>query len=300
MSEKNLSFGYDEGGCVTVGLDTQTAFWQPYRFVTGQNIQIIRGEALNERTAQFLIPIFVGQMRAKFNWGGNGATLGRMRRLDLLLPAADDGKPDWDYMSSFVEDIRAELLARYRKYAATRLAELERKEIPGLDEVQWSTFTIGDIFTVLPGKRLEKRNMIPGDYPFIGASDSNNGVTAFVGNKNESLDRNVLGINYNGSVCEAFYHSYECVFTDDVKRLHLKNREDNEAVLLFMGLMIRKQKSKYEYAYKFNEQRMRRQAIVLPVADDGVPDYAYMEQYVKNVMRGKYERYLAYLDGQGR
>lgn len=48
--------------------------------------------------------------------------------------------------------------------------------------------------------------MQSGTKPFIGASDSNNGVTAFVGNTNASEDRNVLGVNYNGSVVENFYH----------------------------------------------------------------------------------------------
>ena len=147
---------------------------------------------------------------------------------------------------------------------------------------------------MLPGKRLEKRNMLDGDRPFIGASDSNNGVTGFVDNKNTSLDRCVLGVNYNGSVCEAFYHDYECIFSDDVKRLHLKNHDDNRFIMLFMGVAIRQQKTKYQYAYKFNEQRMNRQSILLPVTEDGEPDYDFMELFGKSLMRAKYEQYLAY------
>ena len=50
--------------------------------------------------------------------------------------------------------------------------------------------------------------MIKGQKPFIGASDSNNGVTAFVKNTNTSEDRNVLGVNYNGSVVENFYQMF--------------------------------------------------------------------------------------------
>lgn len=50
--------------------------------------------------------------------------------------------------------------------------------------------------------------MIKGQKPFIGASDSNNGVTAFVKNTNTSEDRNVLGVNYNGSVVENFYQKF--------------------------------------------------------------------------------------------
>ena len=66
--------------------------------------------------------------------------------------------------------------------------------------------------------------MQSGTKPFIGASDSNNGVTAFVGNTNASEDRNVLGVNYNGSVVENFYHPYTCIFSDDVKRFVLRKQ----------------------------------------------------------------------------
>lgn len=73
--------------------------------------------------------------------------------------------------------------------------------------------------------------MTEGLRPFIGASDSNNGVTAWVNNTNESLDSNVLGVNYNGSVCETFFHPYECIFSDDVKRLHLKSGVDSKYII---------------------------------------------------------------------
>ena len=113
VSSDNLSFGSDCAGCITVGLDTQTAFWQPYKFVTGQNIQIITGSNLNFYLAQFLIPLFKSQMRAKFNWGGNGATLGRMKKLELMLPVDDSGNPDYEYMEQYVKNM---LLRKYHAY----------------------------------------------------------------------------------------------------------------------------------------------------------------------------------------
>lgn len=34
--------------------------------------------------------------------------------------------------------------------------------------------------------------------------------------------------------------------------------------------------------------------ILLPITDDGKPDYEYMEQYVKALMYRKYKSYLEY------
>jgi len=146
---------------------------------------------------------------------------------------------------------------------------------------EWKEFFIEDIFNIKSGKRLTKAEMVSGDIPFIGATDSNNGITEFVANKNSSLDKNILGVNYNGSVVYNFYHSYEAVFSDDVKRLSFKEFEGNKYSFLFVKALIMQQKSKYEYGYKFNGERMKRQKILLPITSKGEPDYVFMENYMK-------------------
>lgn len=102
--------------------------------------------------------------------------------------------------------------------------------------------------------------MIGGTTPFIGASESNNGLTAFTSIINKSLDKNVLGVNYNGSVGFAFYHPYKALFSDDVKRVRWKaNKHNNRHTLLFLSTAIACQRRKFAYGYKFNTQRMREQ-----------------------------------------
>lgn len=101
---------------------------------------------------------------------------------------------------------------QYIKFIAGRISLLEEKKIPSLDSKKWKAFPLEEVFTVSAGKRLETRNKKPGNRPFIGAADNSNGITGFVGNNNSSVDRNVLGVNYNGAPCIAFYHPYECLF----------------------------------------------------------------------------------------
>lgn len=131
-----------------------------------------------------------------------------------------------------------------------------------------------------------------GNKPFIGASNANNGVTAFVSNTNVSEDSNILGVNYNGSVVEKFYHPYACVFSDDVKRFSLKNKSGNKYIYLLLKTIILQQKSKYAYGYKFNEKRMKKQMILLSVDENGTPDYAFMEQYVQIMIDNLKLQYL--------
>lgn len=107
------------------------------------------------------------------------------------------------------------------------------------------------------------------------------------------MDSNVLGVNYNGSVVENFYHPYTALFSDDVKRLHLKNYEDDKYIFLFMKNVILKQKVKYQYGYKFNGERMNRQQIMLPAKQDGTPDYGYMANFMRNI---EYKLLLQYVN----
>ena len=162
---------------------------------------------------------------------------------------------------------------------------------------EWKPFRLGDICTIDKGVRLTKANMKPGNRPFVGATSTNNGITNWVSNTNASLDRNVLGVNYNGSIGYAFYHPYECVFTDDVKRLHLKNHKDGRRILLFFAVVVAQQAKSHEYGYKFNGERMDRQTILLPVREDdsGEPDYAFMEAFVKEREKTLLARYKAFV-----
>jgi hypothetical protein len=147
---------------------------------------------------------------------------------------------------------------------------------------KWKEFFLEEIVSINGGKRLTKADMKMGTTPFIGASEMNNGITGFTSSLNESLDNNVLGVNYNGSVGFSFYHPYNAIFSDDVKRVKwLDSTHNNRYTLLFLSTMIECQKCKFAYGYKFNSQRMKRQKILLPICADGTIDWLFMEEYMR-------------------
>ena len=113
-------YDIDEGNVITVGLDTQTAFYQPISFYTGQNIQIFSNKNINKYVASFIIPLLKKQME-KFNWGGNGATLGRLKRQKILLPQNEDGEPDYLYMEKYMREVENKLLSRYKLFIRNKM-----------------------------------------------------------------------------------------------------------------------------------------------------------------------------------
>ena len=291
--EQNSKYQKDAGGVITIGLDTQTVFYQPQEFYTGQNIQILKNEKLSKYSSLFIIPLLKIQME-KFNWGGNGATLTRLKRTRIVLPIDLKGKPNWKFMEDYIKQEMKVQSGKVASYYENKLIKLGF-ELLDLD-VEWKEFWMEDILDIKPGVRLTKADQIDGNIPFIGASDANNGVTEFVENTNKSLDSNVLGVNYNGSVVENFYHSYDCIFSDDVKRIKFKKSEyGDEFTYLFLKQMILSQKNKYQYGYKFNAKRMSRQKIMLPIDKNGEPHWEYMSNFIKKLEKENIKKTLNHI-----
>ncbi|MDD4556440.1 MAG: restriction endonuclease subunit S [Alphaproteobacteria bacterium] len=281
--------------CITISMvaTKMMSFWQQYDFATSQNILILRNRKYNVFNTKFICSIFNNYTLKKYNYG-NPVKISTFPKEKILLPTNSESQPDYEFMEDYTKKVINDKKQEYIEYAKNKLKNIRYKAIEPLEAKKWKEFFIEDIFKVSSGKRLTKQDMLEGDVPFIGSSDSNNGITNFTSSKNSSLDKNVLGVNYNGSVVENFYHKYDCLFSDDVKRFHLLNYTDNEFVLIFFKSVILKQKEKYSYGYKFNEKRMLRQYIMLPIDKIGRPDYEYMEQYSKNIIYKKLNEYLDY------
>ena len=264
------------------------AYFVEKKFSTSDEITILQNSRLNKYNGLFISKC-INQNKTKYSFGRK-AFSNKINKDKIMLPVMKEKKnfPDWDFMENYIKEKLKEKKDKYERYKKKALKGLEYKEVDSLAAKSWNEFFIEDLFDVKSGVRLTKENMQEGKIPFIGSVDSNNGITNFVSNINNSLDSNVLGVNYNGSVCEAFYHSYECIFSDDVKHLSLKNCKGNKFIYLFFKTIIYKQKVKFTYGYKFNGNRMKRQLIMVPVNKQGKPDYDYMEQYIKNIMMKKY------------
>lgn len=100
----------EAGNVITLGLDTQTLGYQPVSFYTSQNIQILEHDKLNVYNALVLMAA-IRQQLGKFSWGGNGATLKRLKATHIMVPVTSNGLGqtvlDWDGMTAYGQAMRA-------------------------------------------------------------------------------------------------------------------------------------------------------------------------------------------------
>ena len=280
----------NEGNVITIGLDTQTVFYQQHKFYTGQNIQILMHPNLNKNNSLFIIPLIKIQME-KFNWGGNGATLGRLSRTKLMLPIDDNDNLDWEFMESVIEEKFNVKENDYRVYIKKVADNIKYKKIISLNKKEWEEFFLTDIFPMIQrGKRLTKSNQINGTNPYISSTAFNNGVDNYISNdKKVRKFSNCLTIANSGSVGASFFQPYEFVASDHVT--HLKNNTLNKYVYLFISTMTNRLSEKYNFNREINDKRISREKIMLPINNKNKPDYKYMEQYIKNIIINKYTQH---------
>lgn len=283
--------------CVSISF-LGSCFYQPYKASYDMKIHNI---TLRDRPFNKYIALFVANQCKRTCSQvtyGNQMSSTDLQNQFIYLPSTPNGEPDYAFMEEYMRHKEKMLLNKYKNHISYLLDNQQVIEMGGGKPIctNWKEFRIEDIFSIDSGVRLTAANMKSGKRPFIGATDSNNGITAFVGNTNKSMDRNVLGVNYNGSVVENFYHPYEAVFSDDVKRLHLKEEQGNRFIYLFIKQCILMQKTKYQYGYKFNGERMKKQFIMLPCTPEDTPDWQYMESYMRNVESQQILKYLEHLN----
>lgn len=201
-----------------------------------------------------------------------------MRTMMDYLLFKRDVKADADFKvgaaNSFLYACNAEKIRRFYEHDA---------ELPKLDVGAWHRFGIGELFKVVKGKRLTRKEMVDGNIPFVGASAINNGITHHIANEEHMHPAGMLTVSYNGSVGESFYQDTPFRASDDVNVLYPKF-EMTRNVALFIASAIRVVGKRYEFVDKWVKETMERDEIMLP-AKGKMPDWKKIESYMAEIER---------------
>ncbi|MEO5288021.1 restriction endonuclease subunit S [Limosilactobacillus allomucosae] len=275
-----------------------TAFYEPFKFVASDHVTSLRRKNTSKESYLFLSAMVEKQgVNFNFNREINDS---RIKKMQLMLPVDDSGKPDYDYMEQYASEMRGGMLMRYRTYVARQLAQLEYKQIATLDKKEWKEFRLGKLFEISRPKARNKDHYEMGDIPFVASGATNNGVMKCCKpHMDEQLDAgNCITVSpVDGS---SFYQPIDFLGRGGAGSSILMLRNNNLNLFRgeFMARMVQQTCSKYSYGHMGNKDSIKHERIMLPVNATGEPDYEYMEQYAKNMMLKKYRQYLEYLEGQ--
>lgn len=187
-----------------------------------------------------------------------------------------------------------------------------------LDIEKWKLFDFVKIFDIKKGFYNKKPEASGnGTIPFLGATDSNNGVTGYytyeeiessskTGNdSDEPIERKLFPghavcVTNNGSVGYAYYQNKPFTCSHDVNPLYLLDREFNQYTGMFVATIIMHDRYRWGYGRKWRPERMVKSQLRLPIlqdkngvpiidvnkkySDEGyIPDWEWMEKYIKTL-----------------
>ena len=292
ITEQSTKYRIDEGNVITIGLDTQTVFYQSKPFYTGQNIQVIKHPKLDKFNALFLI-VAIKQLVKKFSWGSYGATLTRLRKSRIYLPTNQDGEIDFEFMSTFMQNVEQDILKTTLPIFKAKLNGCKSTVSGG---VRWTNYLITSIFPeLIAGKSKGLNHLIQNEngIQYLGATNLNNGVLAFVEPVQNMIQRgNCIAFirNGEGSMGYSVYVPSDFIATSDISIGY--HERLNKYTGTFITTIADRIRGKYNFGFKRSAARLKKEVLTLPSCDDGSPDWEYMENYMRELESRTIAQYL--------
>lgn len=273
------------------------AFYQPTAYWSTDDVNSLylheKQGTLNPATGLFVCTILKHE-KYRYSYGRKW-TLENMKDTMIKLPITPEGKPDWQWMKSYIESVHSKPLTT---------SNMKRSSPYSLKVSDWKKFCFNEIFKVCMGFYSKKPEpSCEGTIPFISATNKNNGVTEYytldeISNTTrtgEGNDDSLSGklfqghavcVTNNGSVGFAYYQEEQFTCNKNVNILYRLDGEFNEATGLFIASVIMKDKYRWTQGYKWTLERMKFSTIYLPATTDGKPNWQFMEKYIKSLPYG--------------
>ena len=189
-------------------------------------------------------------------------------------------------MESFGAGIEAERIENVEKYLCEiglsdyRLTNEESQAIENFENLNWSIFNLENLFgKSTRGRRLKSADRISGALPFITAGETDEGVSAFIGNDVKVFLANTTTIDMFGS---AKYRNFKYGGDDHIAVVHTGNLPKCASVFVTSAI----HKSSYNGQFNYGRNFYAKDADVLDISlpiKDGKPDYETMESIISAI-----------------
>lgn len=276
-------------GTITVSLGGSyvlSSFVQVSEFYTGQNVAVLIPKSSMNIEKKLFYCYCIEKNRYKYSAFGREAN---KTLKELLVPSLDE-------IPKIYSQIKIPDFSKKTGKVIESSINLNTKD--------WKEYSYGELFEIRGGYYNKKpEHLVSGNIPFIGATRENNGITELYSEddisafykdgsmKEDDYDNKIFSgncitvLNNGASVGYAFYQERDFTCSHDINVLYLKNTEMTEAIAMFLITIIEMEKYRWNYGRKWRPKRMPESIIKLPskkVSDRFVPDWEYMDRFVKN------------------
>ena len=152
-----------------------------------------------------------------------------------------------------------------------------------IEDKKWQDFYLMDFFRCEKGNQNNMAALSEGSIPLVSARKCDNGYKDFVAPNHKSLfDGGILTLNNDGDggAGIAYYQPHKMALDSHVTAL-IPKLGLSRFQLLFVAMCITKQRNRFGHGYSLNSNRLRSFKLMLPTAQNGLPDWQFMEEYMR-------------------
>lgn len=268
-------------GLITVaaGGSVLSTFLQVEPFYSGRDLYTLEAKSDISDYAKLFVCTLISKNKYKYNYGRQANKT--LPDILIKLPVNSKGNPDWEYMETYTKSLH------HKPITTSNANGKKLHDING-----WKEFLIGDLFNIKRGDRIihgiDYFDKADNTYcfPVITAKTLNNGVDGYYNEKN--CDGNCIISCGEASGMFTTYQETPCWAVDTVRIYSFKDSslKMNKYIGLFLSTILTFNMYRYSYGRKAKPDNMYPLNIKLPITEDGIPDWKYMEDYIKSLPYG--------------
>lgn len=285
--------------CSDTTLGTDTMFYQKNDFIGYSHIQhfISNFKPFNKFIASFIISACKAPTSKQYDYG-NKFNRESMNNTKIQLPLKND-TIDFDFMENFIAELEAERIVELEAYLSVTdlkdytLTKEEQQALDDFENFKWKFFNLENLFgKSTRGKRLKSADRVSGTLPFVTAGETNEGISAFIGNSVTIFSENTTTIDMFGS---AKYRNYKYGADDHIAVVHTENLSKFAAIFLTAAIHKSSYTGHFNYSRNFYAKDADDLNILLPIKDNK-PDYTIMETFISAIQKLVIKDVVLYAD----
>ena len=267
--------------CITVTLDGSpgTSFFQDQKFITTQNVHVLRLKIdiskFNTASIYLFLSSILRTLKTKYFYARK-LTKSSLENEKIMLPVDNDNQPDWEFMEKYIK-YRAEKIVFQQK----KLVNFEQTKF--VQNKIWKEFKINGLFEIKVGgdnKNLNNNDYSKNKINIISNTSSNNGIVRFICNDKINIKPSIT-IATRGNDWKSYYQENNSITVVRNIQLTSKSFRLNYLTGLFLCAVFKTNSRYYSYGRFLSGQKIQKETIMLPVDNNNQPDWEFMEEYIK-------------------
>jgi hypothetical protein len=275
-----------------------SAKYRNYKYGCDDHIAVVHTQKLPKPVAIFITSaIHKKSYTGEFHYGRNFYAKDA-DTLNISLPT-NNGKIDFKFMESFIAELEAERIAELEAYLLATglkdytLTDEEKQVLEDFENIKWGTFNLEKLFgKSTRGKRLKSADRISGNLPFVTAGETDEGISAFIGNDVNIFSKNTTTIDMFGS---AKYRNYRYGGDDHIAVVHTEKLPKLASIFVTTAIHKSSYNGQFNYGRNFYAKDADELNISLPVKNNQ-PNYAIMETFISAIQKLVIKEVVLYAD----